>query len=341
MLLTYKLFFKNNINFNLPFIMKKLFTLALAAVLLMSCENNEEKDFSIAGIAVSNDSFSTLESAAIYGGVVSTLSNANAGDPSGKFTVFAPTNAAFARLGLNNADDLLVLNQSFLTSTLLYHVGNGARPFASFMIGTSYGSALGVNRKFIARGNDTFVNGSKIVINDVAASNGIVHAIDKVLLATGADVAQSTIAVAQSKVFTSPDLTFLLEAVLYCNLAGALSAPNGPYTVYAPNDAAFKQLGVILGVPLNKPSDIRTLPLATVTQVLLTHVFSGEKFTSELNGGTVTALNGQSVTLGAYNNGVLSVKGGGNGSNVANMVIPDIKCTNGIVHVIDRVLLPN
>ena len=321
--------------------MKKLFTIALASLFFISCENTEEKDFSIAGIAVSNPAFSTLESAAIYGGVVGTLSNANAGDPSGKFTVFAPTNAAFSRLGLNSDSDLLTLNRTFLTSTLLYHVGNGARPFASFMVGTTYGSALGPVRKFISRGTDTFVNGSKIVINDVAASNGTVHAIDKVLLATGADVAQSTIAVATSKVFTSPDLTFLLEAVLYCDLAGALSAPNGPYTVYAPNDAAFKQLGVLLGVPLNRPADIRTLPKATVTQVLLTHVFSGEKFTSELNGGTVMALNGQSVTLGAYNNGVLSVKGAGNGTNVANMVIPDIKCTNGIVHVIDRVLLPN
>lgn len=321
--------------------MKKLFTLAIATLLCISCENTEEKDFSIAGIAVSNPAFSTLESAAIYGNVAVTLSNANTGDPSGKFTVFAPTNAAFARLGLNGADDLLVLQRSFLTSTLLYHVGNGAQPFASFMIGSTYGSALGVDRKFISRGTDTFVNGSKIVIKDVSASNGTVHAIDKVLLATGADIAQSTIALTQSKVFTSPELTFLLEAVLYCDLAGALSAPNGPYTVYAPNDAAFKQLGVILGVPLNKPADIRTLPKATVTQVLLTHVFSGEKFTSELNAGTVTALNGQSVTLGAYNNGVLSVKGAGNGTNIANMVIPDVKCTNGIVHVIDRVLLPN
>lgn len=322
--------------------MKKILFLSLASLFLASCDTKEEpKDFSIAGIAVSNPAFSTLESAAIYGGVVTTLSNPNAGDPSGKFTVFAPTNAAFSRLGLNGANDLLVLNQSFLTSTLLYHVGNGNRPFESFMVGTNYGSALGPNRKFITRGSDTYVNGSKIVIKDVAASNGTVHAIDKVLLATGADIAQSTIALTQSKVFTSPELTYLLEAVLYCNLAGALSAPNGPYTVYAPNDDAFKKLGVILGVPLNKPSDIRNIPVATVTQVLLTHVFSGEKFTSELNGGTVTALNGQSVTLGAFNDGILTVKGAGNGTNVANMVIPDVKCTNGIVHVIDRVLLPN
>ena len=206
--------------------MKKILLLSIASLIFASCDSKEEpKDFSIAGIAVSNPAFSTLESAAIYGGVVNTLSNANAGDPSGKFTVFAPTNAAFSRLGLNGANDLLVLNQTFLTNTLLYHVGNGNRPFSSFMVGTNYGSALGVNRKFITRGADTFVNGSKIVIKDVAASNGTVHAIDKVLLATGVDIAQSTIALTQSKVFTSPELTFLLEAVLYCNLAGALSAP--------------------------------------------------------------------------------------------------------------------
>jgi uncharacterized surface protein with fasciclin (FAS1) repeats len=320
---------------------KKITAIALVIAAFSSCEKKETgTNFSIAGVAVSNPAFSTLESAAIRGGVVGVLSNANAGDPSGKFTVFAPTNAAFSRLGLNSSSDLLVLNQSFLTSTLLYHVANGNLPSSAINAGGTSGSALGVSRRFINRGADKFVNGSKIVINDVAASNGTIHAIDKVLLATGADIANSTIALTQSKVFTSPELTFLLEAVLYCDLAGALSSPNGPYTVFAPNDAAFKQLGTILGVPLNKPSDIRTLPKATVTQVLLTHVFNTARFTSEMNAGTLTALNGQAVTLGAYNNGVLSVKGNGNGANVANMVIPDVQCTNGIVHVIDRVLLP-
>ncbi len=322
---------------------KKMGLFILTAVTIVACEKKVDRDAvvpTIANIAVSNSAFSTLEDAAIRGGVAVVLSNSNAGDPSGKFTVFAPTNDAFARLGLNNANDLLVLNPSFLTSTLLYHVGNGAIPFSTYTNGFTSPSALGPNRRIITRGSDVFVNGSKIVIPNVAASNGTVHAIDKVLLATGADVANSTIALTQSKVFASPELTFLLEAVLYCNLAGALSNPNGPYTVFAPNDAAFKQLGTILGVPLNQPSDIRKLPVATVTQVLLTHVYSSAQFTSEMNAGTRTALNGQTITLGAYNNGVLSVKGNGNGIAVANMVIPDVQCTNGIVHVIDRVLLP-
>ena len=320
--------------------MKKLLLATALIFGLISCEQNEPKTYTIAGIAVSNPDFSTLESAAIYGNAVGILSSPNANDPSGKFTVFAPNNAAFSRLGLNNADDLTTLNRDFLTNTLLYAVGNGDKPFSSLTIGTTYGSALGENRRFISRGSDTYVNGSKIIARDVKASNGTIHVVDKVLLATGLDIAQSTIAVTQSKVFNSPDLTFLLEAVTYCNLVATLSSPTNSFTVFAPNDAAFKKLGIILGVPLNVPSDIRTLPVATVTQVLLTNVFVTSKFTSELNAGTVTSVNNKTLTLGAFDNGVLTIKGPGNGTNVANMVVPDIFCKNGVVHITDRVLLP-
>jgi uncharacterized surface protein with fasciclin (FAS1) repeats len=134
----------------------------------------------------------------------------------------------------------------------------------------------------------------------------------------------------------------LVEAVLYADLAGALTASAGSpsFTVFAPSDAAFKQLGIDLGVPLNVPADIRKLPKATVTAVLLNHVLSDTgKFTSEMNAGTVKPLGGTELTIGAYNNGTLTIKGKSN-TIVANMVIPDVQTTNGIVHVIDRVLLP-
>jgi uncharacterized surface protein with fasciclin (FAS1) repeats len=176
----------------------------------------------------------------------------------------------------------------------------------------------------------------------VKAENGTVHVIDKVLLATGVDIVQSAIALKDSKVFNGPELSFLVEAVLYAELAGALSAsPGSPsFTVFAPTDAAFKQLGVDLGVPLNVPADIRKLPKATVTAVLLNHVLNDTgKFTSEMNAGQVVPLGATALTIGAYTNGVLTVQGKGN-KIAANMVIPDVQTTNGIVHVIDRVLLP-
>jgi uncharacterized surface protein with fasciclin (FAS1) repeats len=325
---------------------KNTFPLAVFAALSLfftACEKEAPALPSIAAIAVTNEDFSTLESAAVQGGVAGVLSNPNAGDPSGDFTVFAPTNAAFARLGLTSGDALAVLNKDFLTSTLLYHVSNGNLAGTSIAAGAQSGSALGPNRRFITRGSEKFINGSKILATDVQAENGTVHVIDKVLLATGADIAQSTIALTQSKVFDAPQLTFLLEAVIYCDLVAALSAsPGSPsFTVFAPTDDAFKQLGVDLGVALNVPADIRQLDKATVTAVLLNHVVAdGGKFTSELNAGSMSPLGGSSLTLGAYTDGVLSVKGMGNGTQTANMVIPDVQTTNGVVHVIDRVLLP-
>jgi uncharacterized surface protein with fasciclin (FAS1) repeats len=305
-----------------------------------SCKKDNPELPSIAAIAVENPAFSTLEGAAVLGGVAGVLSNPNSGDPSGDYTIFAPTNDAFARLGLNNAADLSVLNDAFLTNTLLYHVSNGNLLGAQHT--TNSGSALGPIRRFIKRGADTYINGSKILAVDVPAENGTVHVIDKVLLATGADIVQSAIALKDAKVFIVPELSFLVEAVLYADLAGALTASAGSasYTVFAPSDAAFKQLGKDLGVALDVPADIRKLDKATVTAVLLNHVVAnGGKFTSEMNGGNVAPLGGTDLILGAFTNGTMTVKGKSNGT-AANMVIPDVLTTNGVVHVIDRVLLP-
>ncbi len=322
----------------------KVLALGMALTLGMTACQKDDSNIlpSIAAIAVTNDDFSTLEDAAIQGGVAGVLSNSNPGDPSGDYTVFAPTNMAFSRLGLNQGADLAVLNDGFLTSTLLYHVSNGNLAGTGIQQGGTSGSALGPVRRFVSRGADLYINGSKILATDVQADNGTVHVIDKVLLATGVDIVQSALALNQSKVFATPELTFLVEAVLYCDLAGALTASAGSpsFTVFAPSDAAFKQLGVDLGVALNVAADIRKLPKETVTAVLLNHVIAdGGKFTSEMNGGSVAPLGGTNLTLGAFNNGTLTIKGNSNGT-VANMVIPDVLTTNGVVHVIDRVLLP-
>lgn len=323
----------------------KLLTATIAVFLLIgfsSCEKDEPLTPSIAGIAVTNPDFSLLEGAAVQGGVAGVLSNANPNDPSGSYTVFAPNNAAFGRLGLASEADFGLLDRSFLTNTLLYHVSNGDLAGSSIQEGMLSGSLLGPARRFINRGNERFINGSRILATDVLADNGTVHVIDKVLLATGADIVQSAIALSNAQVFRTPELSFLVEAVVYAGLVDALTATDGSpsFTVFAPSDAAFRQLGVDLGVPLNQPSDIRNLPVETVTAVLLNHVIAdGGQFTSEMNEGVVGPLGGTPLRVGAYNNGVLTIQGNGNGQG-ANMLIPDVQTVNGIVHVIDRVLLP-
>ncbi len=313
-------------------------------LLLSSCESDdfESQTPSIANIAVSNSNFSTLESAAVQGGLAVTLSNSNPNDPSGNYTVFAPTNDAFARLGLNS-ETLGVLQDGFLTNTLLYHTSNGDLPSQNINTSDMFPSLLGVNRRFIERDGDLFINGSKILLTDVEASNGTVHAIDKVMIATGGDIVQSALALQNADVFINPELTFLVEAVLYAELAEALTASEGSpsFTVFAPTDQAFKDLGTALGLTFEEPADIRQLPKELVASVLLNHVVANDgKFTSELFQGPVTPLGGDDLNLGQYNNGVLSVTGQGN-MEAANMVIPDVQAVNGVIHVIDTVLLPN
>lgn len=327
-------------------IFKYMLMSVIAIGTFSSCEtasNYEDEIPSIANIAVSNPNFSTLEAAAVAGGVAVVLSNSNPNDPSGDYTVFAPTNDAFARLGLNEKT-LGVLQKSFLTNTLLYHVSNGNLLNTAISGDVSSTSAFGVDRRFVSRDGDTYINGSKILATDIMASNGTVHAIDKVMIASGADIVQTAIALQSAQVFTTPELTYLVEAVIYADLVGALSASEGSasFTVFAPSDQAFIDLGAALGLSFTKPADIRQLPVDVVTAVLLNHVIANDgKFTPELSQGEVTPLGGDALTLGAFTSGTLTVTGAGNGGEVANMLIPDVQTTNGIVHVIDRVLLPN
>ncbi|PJJ59722.1 fasciclin domain-containing protein [Hymenobacter chitinivorans] len=333
-------------KYSLPSLTAVLFATALT---FSGCSKNTEADPSIAGIAVANDDFSVLEDAAIRGGVVEVLSNKNPADPQGNYTVFAPNNAAFARLGLRQATDLQALQTSFLTSTLLYHVTGGTLAGSALQAGSSSASALGPVRRIVNRNGSRYVNGSRIVATDVKASNGTVHVIDKVLLATGADVVQSAVAVSTGKVFVKPDLQYLVYAVVYCGLAGALSEGSPQLTVFAPNDQAFKDLYKQFGITLTEPKDLEKLPNAkeTLTKVLLGHVVLGSQggqftqFTSELPANaTLPTLGGGSLFFGDFNGGLLPVQGEGNGTAQASMTIPDILCTNGVVHIIDRVLLP-
>jgi uncharacterized surface protein with fasciclin (FAS1) repeats len=320
----------------------KTAALALGLLLLGSCEKKSDVDPSITNIAVTNPDFQLLEDAAIRGGVAITLGNKNPNDPSGNYTVFAPTNSAFNRLGIREAVDFTALQPAFLTKTLYYHVFSGSLAGSALTAGSSSPSALttptapGYTRRIIRRADGSqYVNGSKILGTDVQAANGLIHPIDKVLLATGGNVVESALALQSAQVFVKPELTFLVAAVVKCNLVATLSSPN--LTVFAPTDQAFKDAGIPDLAALN------AMPTSTLTTILANHVLAGNlgnKFTPELPDGTsVTAFGTGTLQLGAFNNGTLTVKSRGIGTP-ANMVIPDVQCTNGVVHVIDKVLLP-
>lgn len=304
-------------------------------VTLISCDNDYESETpSIASIAVSNSAFSTLEAAAIQGGVAVVLSNNNPNDSSGKYTVFAPTNDAFAKLGLVDGGSLGVLQNSFLTNTLLYHVSNGNLFSNQIIDGATSASALGVNRRFIARDNDIYINGSKIILTNVPASNGTVHAIDKVMIATGVNIVDSALLLNDAKVFKTPELTFLVQAVVTSGLAPVLADENNTFTIFAPTDAAFRAAGFAT------VQEVADADPSFLQQVLLNHAIAdGGTFTSEQSSTTATTAGGNTLTYSPFQNGVFTILGNNN-TVPANMVIPDIQCSNGVVHIIDRVLLP-
>ena len=320
-------------------------TLALGMLLLGSCAKNNGSAPSITNIAVTNPDFQLLEDAAIRGGVAITLGNKNPNDPQGNYTVFAPNNSAFNRLGIREAVDLTALQPSFLTNTLLYHVFSGNLAGSALTPGSTSPSALGatITRRIIQRPDGSlYVNGSKILGTDVQAANGLVHPIDKVLIATGGNVVESAIALQTQKVFVNPELTFLVAAVVKCNLQGLLSQP-GPYTVFAPSDQAFINAGIPSIAAINS---LDAAGVANLTAILANHVLAGSlgnKFTPELpESMSVTAFSGRRLLFGPFDRGGLTVKYVNPNPSVvttpANMVIPDIQCTNGVVHVIDRVL---
>lgn len=343
---------------NTPFYtMKKIPALKATALLLSlwavgGCAKNSEVDASITSLVVSNPDFQLLEDAAVRGNVAVLLGNKNAADPQGNFTVFAPTNTAFNRLGVRIALDLQAIQPDFLQKTLFYHVFSGSLPGSALTPGSTSPSALGPTRRIIQRADGSlYVNGARILGTDVSAANGLVHTTDKLLLATGADVVQSAIALSNKQVFTQPELTYLVAAVVKCGLVDALSAP-GPYTVFAPTDQAFRDtnlphLASVAAINAMTPAQVAQVSGFLTNGVLVNTGTAaatqlGNQFTSELPENTaVTAFSGRSLTLGPLSNGALTVKFGTSANApAANMVISDVQCTNGVVHIIDRVLRP-
>ena len=298
--------------------------LAVASLTFFSSCSKDDDDKkmdepkNIVDVAVADARFSILVEALGKANLVSALE----GD--GPFTVFAPTNdaftALFSQLGVSGIADL---DAATLTPILLNHVVAGQ--VKSSDIATGYAATLnasgpnGTNVKvFINKGSNVMVDASKVIIADVMASNGVIHAIDKVILP--ASVVGHAI--------NNPNFSTLVEAVVKANLVEALSSA-GPFTVFAPTNDAFSALFSTLGV-----SGISALTAEQLTPILLYHVVSGNVLSTQVATGAVPTLKDGSnlnLTVGAM--GVTI------NTNV-KVIATDVQGSNGVIHVIDAVLLP-
>jgi uncharacterized surface protein with fasciclin (FAS1) repeats len=304
-------------NLNRMFLMMLLGTAIVASN--SSCKDDDPAPApqkNINEIVNTDTSFSLLKQAITKAGLGTVLSTGN-------LTVFAPDNAAFAASGINSAA-INALPIPDLTNLLTYHV-LGSKVVSTAVPVSDSVRTLSSKFLFASRNpNGVFVNGIKVKAADISASNGVIHVISKVLVvptATIADLATAT-----------PDLSLLLTAVVRAGLDGAVSGP-GKYTVFAPTNAAF----IAAGYP--DAATINNAPVADVAAIVKKHVLTTNVFSSDLIAGAVTPetlQTGVTLTVGTT---PASVKITGSASAASNIVTPDILATNGVVHVIDKVLL--
>jgi transforming growth factor-beta-induced protein len=276
----------------------------------------------IVDTAVADGRFTTLVAAVGAAELVETLKG------EGPFTVFAPTDDAFAALPAGTVDELLKPeNKQKLTDILLYHVVSGSVMAADVTALTSATTVLGKDVAVKVDMGNVYINEAKVIITDIATSNGVIHVIDAVLLPPSDDAMMEKntivdIAVADGRFKT------LVAAVTAAELVETLSG-EGPFTVFAPTDDAFAALpaGTLdsLLLPENKQQ---------LTDILLYHVVSGKVMAAD-----VVTLTSAPTVLGK--DVTITVKDGSVFLNdTVQVIITDIEASNGVIHVIDAVLLP-
>ena len=250
-------------------------------------------------------------------------------------TVFAPDDAAFTASGITNTV-LNSLTPAEVQSILLYHTIGSKITAADVPAGpnakvtTASGDSVFVTKN----GSGVFINGIKVNTADVGADNGVIHVIGRVLNPPVGNIVETAVA---SK------LDSLVKAVTRASTAPggdptlATTLSTAKLTVFAPTNAAFTQLLGILGL-----TNINQIPIGTLVAVLKYHVVSGRAFSSDLSNASLAMLAGGNSTVNLTNGtgGLPTILGNGNSSNKSNITATNIVCRNGVVHLIDRVILP-
>jgi transforming growth factor-beta-induced protein len=290
----------------------------------------------IVATALGAGQFTKLGAAINAAGLTDTLEGA------GPFTVFAPTDDAFAKLPAGVLDKLLLPeNKAALTSVLTYHVVSGKVTAAEVQTGPAK-SVEGSDLDLVSDAGKVTVNGAAVLSADVAASNGVIHAIDTVLVPptvdlntlvdAGAGAAETTVAPATAEgdivavAASNGSFSTLVTAVEAAGLVDTLKG-EGPFTVFAPTDDAFKAVPADLLAKLLLPGN-----KAVLAKVLTYHVIPGKVSAADVQAGPAKTVEGSDVTL-AVDGTTVKV-------NDATVITADVPASNGVIHVIDKVILP-
>lgn len=265
--------------------------------------------------AAAAGSFNTLLAAAKAAGLAETLSIG------GPFTVFAPTDAAFAKLPEGTVEALLA-DPEKLKGILLYHVVNGTVTSDAVVKLDSAKTLQGQNVTVKVEDGKVRINNATVTAADVRASNGVIHVIDTVILPPAAP-SKNIVEVAVG----AGSFSILVDAVTAADLAATLSG-EGPFTVFAPTDEAFAKLPPGTVQNLLKPENKEKL-----TSILLHHVVAGKVEAKDVVGlSEATLLSGKKLPIAVSEEGVRI--------GTAKVIATDVAASNGVIHVIDTVLIP-
>jgi uncharacterized surface protein with fasciclin (FAS1) repeats len=272
----------------------------------------------VVDIIVNSEDHTVLELAVVAADLVDALS------AEGPFTVFAPTDAAFTALleALEiTADELLA--EPELADVLMYHVVAAQALSTDLEDGQEITTLSGDNVTIMVNDMGVFVNQAMVTAADILADNGVVHVIDAVLIPEEEELPETVVDI----IVASEDHTLLEAAVVAAGLVEALSG-EGPFTVFAPTDAAIVALTEALSITAEE-----LLALPNLGEILQYHVVAADAFAEDLSDGQMlTTLLGEDVTV--------SIDGSTVKINDATVIVADLDAENGVVHVIDAVLLP-
>ena len=326
-----KKYYKLKINL-MKTISKKFLSIAaialIAGLTLSSCDDEEDDDMmlpsnNIVELATSTSDLSTLVTAITTADLTSVLQG------EGPFTVFAPTNAAFDNLE-DGVLQTLLDNPDLLAEVLQYHVVSGqvmSTDLSNGEVSTLLsGKTIDVS---ITDGVVTLNNNAMVTNADNEASNGVVHIIDEVLLPEGFELPKDNIVTIASE---TPSLSILVDALtMFPDLTDALSS-DGNYTVFAPTNDAFTALLGVIG-----QSSLDDVPENVIERLLKYHVISSAALMSgDLTDGQMAATllsNDDKITVGISGSDVTI--------NEANVTTANVEASNGIVHIVDAVLVPS
>ncbi|MFT6358459.1 MAG: putative surface protein with fasciclin (FAS1) repeats, partial [Paraglaciecola sp.] len=268
----------------------------------------------VVDVVVNSDVHTTLEAAVIAAELADDLSAA------GPFTVFAPTDAAFAALPAAFVTGLLANPTGQLAEILTYHA-IGAQVLSGDLSDGQMASTLqGEDVTVTINADGVFINNAQVIIADIVTPNGVVHVLDAVML-------PPTFPTTVVDVVVNSDVHTTLEiAVTAAELADDLSGA-GPFTLFAPTDNAFADVNPVV------LADLLDNPTGDLAQVLLYHTLSGQVLSGDLSDGqTAATLQGEDIEVTINADGVFI--------NDSRVIIADIVTPNGVVHVLDAVMLP-